>query len=314
MRQINGFWSLLITAILSLSLSACSTDASSAGDYIASDESTALLIQIRSVQDSKVEGVFTTVSIDKRGEASSRTIPLSGTLKSGSLNLLAQNGTGLFSTSVPMTGTLSGDEMKLTMLGGDKPATIAFRRSASSEFPKIVERLSQNSAGIRTNIEIAKDERVRQARVESVQSGIDRMASQLPQELSRIEGIPARVNAEIARYGQMAKRIAELRRARATLTDNSDETKDRVERIDDEIQRIRDLAERTHEQMQSGWERAQSQRDEWTATIMEKIKACNGDQRLSCAALDGKITALQIAVGKFGEVMSSEQKAFAALN
>ena len=313
-RQINSYWRLLIAVILGLSLSACSTDASSAGDYIASDDSTALLIQIRSVQDSKVEGVFTTVSISKKGGASSRTIPLSGTLKSGSLNLLAQNGTGLFSTSIPMTGSLSGDEMKLTMLGSDKPATIAFRRSAANEFPKIVERLSQSSAAIRTEIGMAKDEQARQSRVASVQSGIDRIASQLPQELYRLEGIPARVNVEIARYGQMVKRIGELRRARASLTDSSDEVKDRMEHIDDEIQRIKDLAEHTHDQIQSGWERAQSQRDEWTATIIEKIKACNSEQRLLCAALNGKITALQIAVGKFGEVMLIEQKAFAALS
>lgn len=86
---------LVISLVAIAMLAGCSRGSAKLGSYIASDDDTAFMVQIASIEDGRVSGSVSVVTSDDNGKTTAVTRPMSGTIEGDALNLSVENGTGL---------------------------------------------------------------------------------------------------------------------------------------------------------------------------------------------------------------------------
>jgi hypothetical protein len=228
----------VLIAVVAVSLAACDRRASKASDYMFADQNSGLLIQVTSNRDGIVVGQLTSAGVDAKGKVTSTTVPITGTDHDGSLNLVARNGTGLFSTATQITGTLSNDELRLTLIGNGNAVPMTLKRADPSDFPKLVEQLSARSGEVRTSIAVAEFERKIAHSLSDQQSQTDRLTEVLKSQTLRLLAAPSKIEETIARYGRARSRINALTSMRDKVAPGSPDAENQTSDINQAIQDV----------------------------------------------------------------------------
>lgn len=310
--MLKSFCSIGLVSACLLALTGCGTKTNPVGDYIVSDSSGAFLIQFTHVEGDAVEGVLTTVSLDKRGYPQSNTVPLSGTLRDHSINLVAKVGTGMFATSSSVTGTFSGDDLKITLLGNGKSVPLTLHRAEPETFPKLVRQLALRSSQVHQSMDAQAREREKQMRLEGTQANIKHLTDRLNHDIQELSTSPANIAADAASYPEMKSQIRKLKIEMSSIPANSELAGVKAGRINIEIQRIARTAEQKHQRIQEYWTGVRTNVRQVSATVTNMLSKCEPSYQPSCDLLQTTFGGYQNAVARVGDAASQEMAAFNA--
>ena len=303
----------VLIAVAAVNLAACDRHAPDAGDYMLADQNSGLLIQITSNRDGIVAGQLTSAVVDAKGKVTSTTVPITGTDHDGSLNLVARNGTGLFSTAAQITGTLSNNEMRLTLIGNGNAVPMTLKRADPSDFPKLVEKLSARSAEVRTSIAVADSERQAARSLSDQQSQTDRLTEVLKSQTTRLLAAPSKIQETIARYGRARSRIDALTAMRAKVAPGSASAEERTSDINEAIQDVIRQAGDIHGNVHDGRSSIERDHRENAGRVSVSLVACEGNPALSCDALKSESARNQAAYEAVISATDGEDQSFAKL-
>lgn len=288
-------------------LAGCSTKPEGIGSYVASDADTAMMVQITSIDEGRVNGTMSVVVADENGKTSAVTRPLSGTLEDNALNLSVENGTGLSL----VTGMMEGEKLRLTFFGKGDSSQIVFAKSNAAEFDKLVGATRHRSAEKQQEIETAAAQKDRMEQRSKTQKSIDDLADKLFAKAQELQEKSKKIDIVIASYRSARDRIGKMQTAKRGIDTGADDGSYRIGEIDYDINGISSDMDSTHRDVQSY---AQSLDGFMTETASQSpwlIAECGADNLLLCSRLSESANLLKTRNQEFQIAYSREKAAFA---
>lgn len=300
---------LLITLIAFAALMGCTHQNPLVGSYINTGyDDGALMVQIESVQDNRVNGIVAFVALDANGRVAARRTPLSGTIEGNALNLTIENGMGFGM----ITGIVVPNGLELTIAANGESVRLLFERKDAAEFDRLVSNLRVQSAQVRQENEVARLEAQRAQRRSQIQRQIDAHSDALLAEAQTITAKVRDVDNVMVGYRRIASRAGQLRTTAQGLDTGSDEGSYRLGDINYRLEGNRDMASAAHDDVQSYWRTIDGRRQANLNRARQFMADCQSDLRLSCSRLSNAVASYGQSISALRTSVDRENAAFAA--
>src|SRR3954462_11774563 len=190
---------------------ACTRTSAPAESYIASDDTAAMLLELKPGDGHDVKGTISVVGTDEGGKLKSGTRTLSDTMDGKALNLSVENGNGV----TLATGIRTSEGFELTFLNNGTSAKMLFRPQPAEQFPKLVDQFRQHSAEQKQAAQQEALLAVQQRALSVDQDSINRLAADLNAKAQAVADATLRVQAVAQSYAGASAQTARLRTAEA---------------------------------------------------------------------------------------------------
>jgi hypothetical protein len=222
---------------------ACTRTPAPAESYIASDETAAMLLELKPGDGHDVKGTISVVGTDEGGKLKSGTRTFSGTMDGKALNLSVENGNGV----TLATGIKTDEGFELTFLNNGTSAKMLFRPQPAEQFPKLVDQFRQHSAEQKQAAQQEALLAVQQKTLSVDQDSINQIATDLNAKAQAVADATLRVQAVAQSYAGASTQTARLRTAEAIATARLGRDDYRVDQISFAREQIGDGAKANHD-------------------------------------------------------------------
>jgi hypothetical protein len=300
---------LIVIAIL-LSSACARTPASTETSYIASDDTAAMLLELKPGDGHEVKGTLSVVGTAGGGKLTSGRRTFSGTMDGKAVNLSVENGTGV----TLATGLITGDGLELTFLNDGVSAKMLFRPEPAEQFPKLVDQFRQRSAEQRQAAQQDARLAIQQKALLADQDGINRIAADLNAKAQAVADAAAQVRAVAQSYTAVAAQTARLRSAEASASERLGDDDYRVGQFTLAREQIGDRAKSNHQAVFDLIARARDATARHEADVAGADQLCATKPGLDCSPVDRAIASYRRSLGQLFDAARSEAATFARPN
>ena len=287
-------------------LAACSSQPAGVGSYVMSDTDTAMMVQITSIEDGRVNGTVSAVVSGEDGKTGAVTRTFSGTLEGKALNLSVENGNGLSL----ITGMLEGDNLKLTFFGNGSSNQLIFAKSDASEFDKLVGSTRVRAAEKQQEIETAAAQKERMEQRSKTQKSIDDLADKLFAKAQELQQKTKKLDTVIAGYQSARNRVGKMQVAKRGIDATSYDGSYGVDEIDYQISSLSNDMASVHGDVKSYAEALEGFMSETASQSPWLISECEADNLLDCSRLSAAAQLFNTRNVEFRGAYARERTAF----
>lgn len=287
-------------------LAACSSQPAGVGSYVMSDTDTAMMVQITSIEDGRVNGTVSAVVSGEDGKTGAVTRTFSGTLEGKALNLSVENGNGLSL----VTGMLEGDKLKLTFFGNGSSNQLIFAKSDASEFDKLVGSTRVRAAEKQQEIETAAAQKERMEQRSKTQKSIDDLADKLFAKAQELQQKTKKLDTVIAGYQSARNRVGKMQVAKRGIDASSYDGSYRVDEINYQIDDLSNDMASVHGDVKSYAETLDGFMSDTASQSPWLISECEADNLLDCSRLSAAAQLLGTRNTEFRAAYTQEKAAF----
>ncbi len=287
-------------------LAACSSESAKLGSYIATDDDTAFMVQIASIEDGRVNGSVSMVTADENGKTTAVTRPMSGTIEGKALNLSVENGTGLSL----VTGTVQGENLRLTFFADGHSSQLILAKSDAEKFEQLANAKRHRAAEKQQGIETAAAMKDRVEQRSKTQKSIDQLADTVFEKTREAQEKSAKIDNVIAGYRTASDRVTKMHLAKRREDNGSPESEYRVTQIEGDLESISNDLEQSHDQVQDDMQSLSGFMTDTTRKSSQFLAECMVDQLLNCSRLSVGMQTLQVQYQNFQRNYARENAAF----
>ncbi|HEY1604501.1 MAG TPA: hypothetical protein VGF77_02775 [Allosphingosinicella sp.] len=297
---------LIVIAIL-LSGACTRTPAPAESSYIASDDTAAMLLEMKPGEGHEVKGTLSVVGTEAGGKLTSGSRTFSGTIDGKAVNLSLENGTGI----TLATGVMTGDGLELTFLNNGVSAKMLFKPEPAEQFPKLVDQFRRRSAEQKQAVQQDALLAIQQKALSADQDGINRIAADLNAKAQAVADAATQVRAVAQSYAAMTVQTARLRTAEASAAQRLGPDDYRVGQFTLAREQMGDRAKNNHQAVFDLMARAREATARHEADVAGADQLCRAKSALDCSGVDSAILSYRRNVAELFEAARSEAAAFA---
>lgn len=301
-----SFRKLPISWVAIAMLAACSGESAKLGSYITSDDDTAFMVQIASIEDGRVNGSVSMVTADENGKTTAVTRPLTGTIEGKALNLSVENGTGLSL----VTGMVQGDNLRLTFFADGNSTQMNLAKSDAGKFEQLANAKRHRAAEKQQGIETAAAMKNRVEQRSKTQKSIDQLADTVFDKTREVQEKSRKIEDVLTGYRAAYDRVSRMQLAKRRQDNGSPEAEYRVTQIDNELDSISNDLEGSHDQVQYEMQSLSDFMSDTTAKSSQILAECVVDQLLNCSRLSVGMQTLRVQYQKYQGNYARENAAF----
>lgn len=270
-------------------LSACGSDSDAIGSYVASDDNTALQIQIASVTDGEVKGSISYVGAKADGTNSAVTRPFTGTIDGEAVTLSIENG---YTVSLA-TGSIADEQLTLTMYSNGDSTQIEFTKADANQFNKLANAKRVRAAELKQQGEIAAANKAKVEQREKHQKSINREADSLFSKANEVVEKSRKLKLVVAAYHSSTDQSEKLRLAKANLDTDNPQQAYQVSAIEYELDGLSQDRELVHSEVQAYARELRRFLSESNFTFGQLQAECRADPLLDCSRLSQSMGMLE---------------------
>lgn len=287
-------------------LAGCNSQPAGVGSYIYSDTDGALMVQITSIENGRVNGSWSVVAAEDSGKTQAVTRPLSGTIEGNTLNLTVENGTGLSL----VTGAIDGDDLRLTIFANGSSTQATLTKSDASKFEELANAERYRAAEKLKEVETAAASKDRIKQRSKIQDSIDQLADSMFEKAQKVHEDSKKTDIVIAEYRVGYSRVGKMRNAKQKFDADSGDDAYRISQLDYQIDGISNNMESAHTQVQSYMESLNGFMSDTGSQSSQFLAECAADELLNCSRLSSAKQTLTVKYQQFQKGYEREKAAY----
>lgn len=297
---------LIVVGTVAGFLISCAGESASVGSYIASDDDTAFMVQITSIEEGRVYGTMSYISAEDDGKTEAIRRPMSGTIEGRALNLSVENGSGVSL----VTGIVDGDKLQITFFADGSSNQLTFTRSEASKFPELANAMRRRTAEKQQEIETAAARKERMEQRSKIQKSIDQLADGVFAKAQEVQEKSKKIEVVIAAYRVGQERTGKMQNAKRRIDSSSSDGAYRISEIDYQIGSLSSDMEGAHSQVQSYMQSLNRFMADVASQSPQFLAECQADELLNCGRLTASLQSLHARYQQFQSVYQRENVAF----